>query len=291
MLRKTLAKLVYGLKTRIYEGGKRQETLAVDHRVELLRGGKGPPLVYLNSLLGESGWLPFHQRLAGSFDVIAPVSPSIGTDADAMEDVAFGFLDLLDGLGLKKAHVVGVSLGGWIAAEVAVRHPERVDRLVIADALGLADGVPSLATTDGARQDELRRLLFANPSGPMAEIALPRKQPALDGFDSAMRFVDRVLPDGAARPFLSPKLAGRLRRITSPTLVLWGERDALLPLACAEAWRDGIPGAELRVLPASGHLPQFEQEEAFAAAVTGFLSARSRPTPGARRALTPGSPA
>src|SRR6185295_6269219 len=122
MFRKTFKKLVYGLKTKWHESGKRQELLAVDHRVELLRGGEGPPLVFLHGFLGETRWLPFHQQLAERFDVIAPAHPGYGEtegldDVDTMEDVVFHYLDVLDGLGLLRANIVGVSLGGWIAAE------------------------------------------------------------------------------------------------------------------------------------------------------------------------------
>jgi hypothetical protein len=79
MIGKTFKKLVYGIKTRWHESGKRQEVLAVDHRVELVRGGEGRPLLFLHSLLGETRWLPFHQKLAESFDVVAPAHPGFGT--------------------------------------------------------------------------------------------------------------------------------------------------------------------------------------------------------------------
>ena len=281
MIRKTLKKLVYGLKTRWHEGGKRQEVLAVDHRVDLLRGGEGPPVVYLHGVVGETRWYPFHQALASRFDVIAPAHPGYGateglSEIDAAEDVVFHYLDLFEGLGIERAHVVGVSLGGWIAAELAVRHPERIGKLVLADAFGLRleaeePGDPFVRAGDPAA---LRDLLFADPSGAMAEILLPAKRP-----ESA----EVVAAYGALVE--DSKLARRLRRVTAPALVLWGERDRVLSLAYAEAYRDALPNAELIVIPESGHLPQFEQGERFANAVLEFL------TRGERRALKPGSPA
>jgi pimeloyl-ACP methyl ester carboxylesterase len=279
MIRKTFQKLVYGLKTKWHESGKRQELLAVDHRVDLLRGGEGPPLVFLHGFLGETRWLPFHQQLAERFDVIAPAHPGYGETegldgVDTMEDVVFHYLDVLDGLGLSRAHVVGVSLGGWIAAELAVRHPERISRLVLADAFGLwldehpiPDFFAKLADTAA-----LRRLLFADPSGPMADLLLPTKAPDADRMVAAFKAMEATARLGW-NPFMhDPKLAGRLRRVSCPTLLVWGERDALLPLAYAEAYRDGIPNAELEVIPDSGHLPHFEQEARFVKAVTEFLS-------------------
>lgn len=281
MIRKTLKKLVYGLRTRWHEGGKRQEVLAVDHRVDLLRGGDGPPVVYLHGVVGETRWYPFHQALAERFDVIAPAHPGYGAteglaEIDTAEDVVFHYLDLFEGLGIARAHVVGVSLGGWIAAELAVRHPERIGKLVLADAFGLrVEGEePRDPFARAGHSAALRDLLFADPGGAMADILIPAKRP-----ESAV-----VVP--AYAPLVeSPKLARRLRRVTAPTLVLWGERDRVVSLAHAEAYRDGIPGAELNVIPAAGHLPQFEQGERFVEAVVEFL------TRGERRALKPGSPA
>jgi pimeloyl-ACP methyl ester carboxylesterase len=277
MIRKTLQKLVYSVKTRLHESGKRQELLAVDHRVDMVRGGEGPTLLFLHSVLGETRWLPFHQRLAERFDVVAPAHPGFGAtggldEIDAMEDMVFHYLDVLDGLGLDRAHVVGVSLGGWIAAELAVRHPERISRLVLADAFGLRlDGhePPDLFATAGDLA-ALRGLLFADPKGPMADLLLPAKEP--ERREAAAKALEASSRLGRSPRMYDPKLAGRLRRITCPTLVVWGERDPLLPLAYAEAYRDGIPRAELEVLADCGHLPHFEQERRFVETVAEFLA-------------------
>ena len=278
MIKKTFKKLVYGLKTKWHESGKRQELLAVDHRVDMLRGGDGPPLVFLHSFLGETRWLPFHQRLADRFEVVAPAHPGFGAtegldEIETMEDVVFHYLDVLDGLGLRRASVVGVSLGGWIAAEIAIRYPERIDRLVLADAFGLwldeypiPDFVPSIA--DPAA---LRPLVFADPKGPMADLLLPTK-PSDEVRATIARAAAATARLGAPAGMYDPKLVRRLRRATCPALVVWGDRDPLLPLAYAEAWRDRLPNAELQVLQNCGHLPHFEQEDRFVETVTEFCA-------------------
>jgi pimeloyl-ACP methyl ester carboxylesterase len=278
MIRKTFKKLVFGIKTKMHESGKRGELLADGHRVELLRAGEGPPLVYLHSFLGETRWLPFHQDLSKTFDVIAPAHPGYGTteggeDVESMEDMVFHYLDVLDGLGLERAHVVGVSLGGWIAAELAVRHPERIDRLVLADAFGLwldEHPIPDFFTK---LQDvpALRALLFADPRGHIADLALPEGEPNPDRLVAALKAMEATARLGW-NPFMhDPKLARRLRRITRSTLVVWGDNDPLLPLAYAERYRDLIPNAELRLIRDCGHLPQLEQGREFVAAVRDFL--------------------
>lgn len=278
MIRKALKKLVFNVKTRWHESGKRTEALAIDHRVDLLRGGSGAPLVYLHSLVGETRWLPFHQGLAEAFEVFAPAHPGFGATEiadpiESMEDVVFHYLDVLEGLGIKRAHFVGVSLGGWIAAEFAVRYPERVTRLVLADAFGLnvEDHPLPDVFSEIENAGELRRLLFADPEGPMADLLVPKKGvdagkmlPVRDALHATRRLA-------IGRKLFNEKLARRLRRISCPTMVLWGERDALLPLGYAEAYRDRIANAELKLLPDAGHLPQFEQPERFVQAVKEFL--------------------
>lgn len=275
MIRRTFTKLVYGLKTKLHESGKRHVVTAFDHQVELVRGGEGAPLLFLHSLIGETRWLPFHQKLAKGFDVIAPAHPGLGgseaIEIDSVEDVVFHYLDLLDALDLRSVNLVGVSLGGWIAAELAVRAPERVRRLVLTDAFGLT--VADAPTSDVApiRNDvrALRATAFSEPDGPMADIALPLKA----GSDRAAAAAKTIECATLLSPAISSsKLERRLRRIVCPTLVLWGDRDRVVPLAHAEVWRDRIEGARLVVFDGCGHLPPFEAEDRFVDAVREFLS-------------------
>jgi pimeloyl-ACP methyl ester carboxylesterase len=278
MLRKAFKKLVFGIKTKLHESGKRQELLAIDHRVDLLRSGEGPPLLYLHSLAGEVRWLPFHQELSKGFDVIAPAHPGFGAtegveETDSMEDLVFHYLDVLDGLGLERANFVGVSYGGWIAAEFAVRYPERVEKLVLADAFGL--GIDEHPVPDFLEKlpdaQALRALLFADPKGFVADYVLSTKEPEQERVVEIHKAGAALAAFGRA-PFMhDPKLARRLRRVTCPTLVLWGDHDPLLPLAHAERYRDLIARAELQVVRDCGHLPQLEQSDRFVEAVREFL--------------------
>src|SRR5215470_2634429 len=104
-------------------------------RVQIMEGGVGEALLYLHSAYGENLWLGFHEALAEKFRVIAPAHPGFAEtggidDIDTMEDMVFHYLDLLDHLSLGRVSVVGVSLGAWIAAELATRYPERIKKLV-----------------------------------------------------------------------------------------------------------------------------------------------------------------
>src|SRR5690349_3092299 len=111
-------------------------------RIQVLQGGEGDPLLYLHSGGGETFWLPFHEGLAKNFSVIAPVHPGFDQSEGInriqdIEDLAFHYLELLDVMKLDKVNIVGTSLGGWIAAEVAVRWPERIKKLILVDAAGI----------------------------------------------------------------------------------------------------------------------------------------------------------
>ena len=119
-------------------------------RVHLLRGGQGEPVLFLHAAGGAGSWLEFHRRLAAGFDVIAPEHPGFGKSDDfdeveAMDDLVYHYLDVMDRLGLDRPHVVGASFGGWVAAELAVAAPHRVGSLVL---LAPA-GVPSTSTVLG----------------------------------------------------------------------------------------------------------------------------------------------
>ena len=139
-----LRKWKYKARVLLSRRGGEPETIDVAGRpTEIRSGGKGPPFVYLHSTLGESlRWLPFHDAWARHFTVYSPMHPGFGgsgglEDIERIEDMAFHYVELFDALGLNEIVLGGVSLGGWIAAEIAVRWPERLKCLWIASAPGL----------------------------------------------------------------------------------------------------------------------------------------------------------
>lgn len=243
-------------------------------RVQLFAGGAGPPLVYLHGA-GTYGWMPVHDHLARRRQVLAPVHPGFGASEgletiEAMEDLVFHTLDVLDALALERPDVVGLSLGGWLAAELALRHPARVGRLVLVDAAGVRlPGVP-MGDVFMASPPKARALLFHDPGSEVARALLPDAPPP-DRLETVLRG-----REAAARLLWNParqyrKLTGRLWRIQAPTLVVWGAEDRLIPLAYGEAWARGIPGARLVSIERCGHLPPLERPERFADVVLGFL--------------------
>jgi pimeloyl-ACP methyl ester carboxylesterase len=241
-------------------------------RAHVLRAGEGESVVFLHAAGGAGTWPEFHQRLAERFDVIAPDHPGFGKSDDfpeveAIDDLVYHYLDVLDGLGLDRPHIVGASFGGWIAAELAVAAPHRVGSLVLLSAAGLR--LPDHPATDLflTPPAKLPEVLFHNPP-PAPETT---EEPDLDTIIAAYREATSL-----ARfcwvPFLNnPKLERRLRRITAPTLVVAPDDDRLIPTAHAKRYAEGIPHAAYQEVSDCGHAMYFEKPAEFAAAVTAFL--------------------
>jgi len=270
-------KLKYGARVLLSRKGGEAETIDVCGRpTVILHGGDGPAFVYLHSTLGESfRWLPFYQAWAKHFTVYVPTHPGFGQSGgfdqiDTIEDMAFHYVELFDTLGLGEVILGGVSLGGWIAAEFAVRWPERVKKLWIADAPGMwvdEEPLPDLfrEMTD---PDKLRARLFHDPEGYAAKMVIvpnPDDERRLTGYQ-AMTVLARLVWE---RPY-DPKLPARLHRVRCPTLLLWGENDTLVPPSYGLAYKKHLPHAEWQVIPACGHLGMFEKEAEFVEAVTRF---------------------
>lgn len=241
-------------------------------RIHLMRGGAGEALLFLHPAAGAGFWLPFHDLLAEHFDVISSDHPGFGESdrlewIDGMEDLVYFYLDLLDAVGLESVHLVGASLGGWLAAELAVHQPSRVRSLVMIDPIGL--DLPEHPVEDifGMNPDELRAALFLDP-----ELALRIIPPEPD-HDMLMRaFKEKTsFARLAWNPFCcNPKLHLRLHRVTAPTLVLWGSDDRIVPVAHGERYRDLIDGARLQIIDDCGHAPQLEQPERTVEAIALF---------------------
>jgi pimeloyl-ACP methyl ester carboxylesterase len=246
-------------------------------RIQVLSGGEGSPLVYLHSGGGETFWLPFHEALAQHFRVYAPAHPgfdqSEGLDRIRdIEDLAFHYLDLLDAMKLDKVDIVGLSLGGWIAAEFAVRWQERVNRLVLADSAGIWIEESPMAELFGLEPSEMRELAFYDPKSETA-MAMMQDDPPEEMMVMMFKAMESLARVGW-NPYLhNPKLHDRLGRIRVPTMLLWGEDDKIIPPAYAHAFNKAIPNSEIAFIKQCGHLPIVERPEAFVEHVVRFLKA------------------
>ena len=241
-----------------------------DFRTEVARAGKGPPLLYLHGAVGQKGWAPFLDRLSQSFTVYAPIMPGYGsaTGLDHLADLAdltLYNLEVLNELGVTRAHIVGHFLGGMVAAEMAAASPSSVDSLVLVSPAGVWRDEEPVADLLALNADELSERLTASPAG----AAL------LDSLTEELAR-DRMQDIAAAGKFLWPLpdkgLHRRAYRIKASTLVLWGGQDRINPPSYSDDFRKLIRWSQAETIADAGHLVMLERPDAFADAVTGFLS-------------------
>jgi pimeloyl-ACP methyl ester carboxylesterase len=241
-------------------------------RIRLQSAGDGPPLLYLHGA-GGVAWLPGHTLLAERYRVLLPEHPNWGEDdlttgLESIDDLVYFYLDFLDQLELERVHLIGHSLGGWLAAEIAVGHAHRLRTLTLVDAAGLwlpETPMPDLFALSAAERSRLGNYDPALAEASIAASATPEGRAA--GVRAQTAFA-RI----AWNPYLhNPRLPARLHRVRVPTLLVWGEADEIIPPAYCDAYARLIPHAQVVRLPECGHSPAREQPAAFAKAVLGFL--------------------
>lgn len=245
--------------------------------IDLWREGSGGPLLFLHPGDGFSPGDPFLAALSAHFDVLAPWHPGFGHSDfpkgwNSVSDLAYFYLDFIDQLKIEDAVLVGASFGGWIAAEMALRQPRGVNRMVLIDPLGIRLSDPTTRdiadfhNTDAALLESQK---WANPEGRQPDLM------ALD--DDALTAVVRTREAFAHygwRPYMyNPGLARWLHRIDIPTLVLWGEQDGIVTPDYGRAYAEHIPGARFKSVANAGHYPHLEQTEASVDQILAFVRA------------------
>ena len=259
-------------------------------KVWVLQEGSGPPLLYLHGFVDvhsvTASWMPFHDRLSHLSRVIAPAHPGCAQtdenkDVDTIEDVVFHNLEVIDALQLKQFDVVGTCVGGWIAAELAARHPEKIRKLGLIGATGLfvegaviGDVFMMAQPERGSSYAGLRQMLFASADHPKALELFPDGMGELENElrrYQMLRFGSRI---GFRPPyFYNRALRNRLHRISAPTLVVWGEEDHMVPLSHGETYARFIPKAHpLKVMKEAGHSVHVEMSDVVGQLIADFLS-------------------
>lgn len=229
------------------------------------RKGRGPALVILSGAGGPEIMVPLAEDLAQNFDVILPEHPGFGA-ADAppwcerVPDLAYFYAEAFEALRLKDFALVGHSLGGWIAAEIAVRDAHALRALVLVSAAGISvPGAPPADNFLWSRAEMLKRFFF-DPAFAQQALDKPFTDEQLGLNLKRLQCVARLV----WKPrWHNPELQRWLHRIKTPTRIIWGKDDNLFPAAYAAAFQTAIPGATLDIIKECGHLPFIEQPDAF----------------------------
>jgi pimeloyl-ACP methyl ester carboxylesterase len=230
------------------------------------------PLLYLHGTFLGNLWLDFHNILAQNFHVYAPDIPGFGlTERPVwmrdMSDYVLYLHDLLDTLGLQKTIVVGHSLGGWMAAELSVWYPQRVEKLVLTNASGIRVKGAPIANLFAMNPQELVMACFDNLA---AAAPLMPAEFNTDYLISQYRQLT-TLASLAWNPSYDPALERRLERINCPTLIIWGRNDRLIPHVYGDTLHRLIAHSELITLEDTGHMPMFEKTDEWCGVIREFL--------------------
>ena len=256
-----------------------EETVEVaGARVQLVKGGTGEPLLVLHGEMGHPGWLRYHEALSQHHTLYIPSHPGFGGSERLdwimnMRDMAGWYLQALQDLGLGQVNVIGLSLGGWLAAEMATMCPHQFKRLVLVSAPGIRPPRGEIFDMFLAVAKEFITASFLDPDSTEEFMRVCPNAPTPE-----QREAWEVAREQACRlswkPYMHyPALPHLLRRLGDlPTLIVWGRQDPIVPLSAAEVYHQSVEGSRLAVLDNCGHHPEIEKSGEFVQLVQDFLS-------------------
>lgn len=249
-------------------------------RVEVLRGGSGPTLVWFHGVMGVTPTDPTLNALAEHFSVVAPVAPGFRDleelqDLVDVHDLAIHYDDLFEALGLTGVVAVGHSFGAMTAAELAAHYPNRISKLVLVSPIGVWRDDEPMPDLFASTPREMNALLWDDPSSDVAReargkmTAMHSTEP--DEVAQAVSLIQGVASIAAFTwPIPDKGLSKRLRRIGADTLLVWGARDKLVPQSYAKLFLEGLPSATLKVVEDAGHMVPVEAQDEFRSLVVDF---------------------
>ncbi len=254
-------------------GLERKDVQAGEFRWVYLSGGTGETIVFLNGFgLGKDYWGELLKHYAGKYRIIAPDIPGFGESTrkkDACYDIPHQtarFRDFVNVIGLEKFHLVGVSMGGAIAAYFTAGNPGRVKSLLLMDAFGVRSPVPSRAQIRFLNKrenilsyrtpeefDNVMKLIFLNPPEMPAHFKAYITEVGAGEYTLQNRIFEELLHGGA------DILEGSLRNIQAPTLVIWGAEDSLFHPSSADRFAGTVQKCRIFIVDKCGHLPHLEK--------------------------------
>ena len=245
-------------------------------QVQMFSGGSGPGLLYIHGAVGNPGWQPYHEELARSYQVYAPSLPGFnGTPKpdwlSTITDIAHFTQQIVATLGLDQYILIGSSMGGWVGAEMAAMSDRQLKGLVLIDPVGIKP-----------QQGEIAELFMVGAETRLKQRFYDTSQVAnyenysreLTTEEANIDHSNREMASRLCwRPYMNnPSLPFYLAKVTTPTLIVWGKQDAIVPVECGDLYHRAIPNSTLKVIDHCGHSPQIEKPEEFHKTVGEFLS-------------------
>ena len=241
-------------------------------KIKLLSGGDGAPAVILHHSWGSPGWLPFHDELAARHRVFVPDMPGWGGSerpvwAREPRDIAIVVGHLLAALELREVTLVGLGFGGYVAAELATMNPSRLRALVLVGAAGLPPDEGEILDQMMLSHRKYIEESFRDADSYTAYVGDEPPDDVRDLWDLSREMTARV----AWKPYMfNRRLAPLLGDMPVPTLIVWGEKDKVVPFACARQYEAAIPEATVAVVDGAGHVVELEEPQRLASLVADF---------------------
>ena len=251
------------------------------NKVQLIRGGSGDPMLVLHDELGPPGWLNFHEKLSKDFELYLPSHAGYGKSKRLdwimnMRDLAGWYLEVLDDLDPGPMTLMGFSMGGWLAAEMAVMCPDKFKNLILVSPTGIRPPTGEIYDIFLVMAQQVLSDSFWDASSvPEFKLICPDEpSPELTEFWEVAREESCRL---SWRPYMHnlslPNLLHRLKMLK--TLILWGREDAIVPLSAGDAYQQSIAGSHLHIIEQCGHRPEVEKTQEFVEVVSQFVKNNS----------------
>jgi pimeloyl-ACP methyl ester carboxylesterase len=259
--------------------GNRTQVSVGGAQVEMFSGGSGPPLLFLHGAGGSSGWQAYHEELSKTHTVYVPSQPGFnGTERpswlNTITDLAHFNLEMIQVLGLDQYILMGSSMGAWVAAEMAAMSATGLKGLILVDAAGIKP-----------EEGEITEIFMVSSAARLQQrFHDPSQVPNYEQYSRELTPEEVVVEHGNRemasrlcwRPYLhNPSLPYYLRKTATPTLIVWGRQDAIIPLECGRLFEKALPNSSLKIIDDCGHSPAIEKPQEFLAAVQPFLSSLS----------------
>jgi pimeloyl-ACP methyl ester carboxylesterase len=258
--------------------GKEQTLRVGDHSLTVVQAGSGQPVLVLHEELGDPGWLQWHTELARTRTLMIPQHPGFGKSAQIkwirnIRDLACFYSRLIREQGLTPIDVMGFSLGGWIAAEMAVNDAKQFRHMVLVGATGIKPPQGDIADlfTVTARNYLNSSVLDQNATGEFAKLyGGEHTAEQFEAWEDARAETSRI----AWEPYMfNPSMPQLLEGVAGlPALLIWGRQDRIVPLSAGEVYHKSLGGSELMVVDRCGHRPEIEHQAEFSQRVQRFLA-------------------